>query len=83
MPPASATLIKPRKRVMTPTRPMASSTAPPAAVIIAAESASMGVRLPHHRHPDPLVPGGKGKGGAHKNKKDDVHRFADPGSEDR
>ncbi|MGD8548581.1 MAG: hypothetical protein PVJ45_03100 [Desulfobacterales bacterium] len=41
-PPASATFISPRNRAITPTRPMASSTAPVADSIIALESTSMG-----------------------------------------
>ena len=42
MPPASAILTRPKKRVITPTRPMASSTAPDADSTIALETASMG-----------------------------------------
>ncbi len=42
IPPASATFINPRKRVITPTSPSASSTEPVAESTIALESISMG-----------------------------------------
>ena len=46
IPPASATFINPKNRAITPTRPIASSTEPPADLIIAAESAAMGDGTP-------------------------------------
>ncbi len=42
IPPASATFIRPRNRVITPTSPMASSTAPAEDSTMAVERASMG-----------------------------------------
>ncbi len=45
-PPASATFISPRNRVITPTRPMARVTAPEAASMMAADSSSMGAVPP-------------------------------------
>jgi hypothetical protein len=46
MPPASATFINPRKSVITPTRPMANSTAPLAAASISLDSTAIGVCAP-------------------------------------
>ena len=45
-PPASATFISPRNSAMAPTRPMASSTALPAAAIAPEDSACIGATAP-------------------------------------